>query len=82
MLLCPDLFRVSLELAEKLPDLDMWGIVRPYSKIPEGTVAMTAWGVTVHIDGVDEQLITDFYQANIRNRNSRETAAVGPIPCR
>ena len=70
------------ELAEELPDLDMWGIVRPYSKIPEGTVAMTAWGVRDMVQGVDEVRIREFYEANFRNRNSPETARVGPIPCR
>ena len=68
-------------LAEKLPDLGEWGIVRPYSKIDPGTVAMTAWRVIDTVKGVDKQRITSFYETYYRNRHSEETAAVGPIPC-
>ena len=75
-----DLARMQV-VAEDLPDLDRWGIVRPYSKIPEGTVAMSAWGVRDQVEGVDEARIKDFYKENRRNRNSGETAELGPIPC-
>ena len=70
-----------LQLAEDLPDLDLWGILRPYSKIDEGTVAMTAWGFREHVQGVDEEAIQAFYDDHRRNRYSPETQAVGPIPC-
>ena len=70
-----------LQLAGDLPDLESWGIVRPYSNIDSGTVAMTAWGVIDQIQGVDEQRIGKFYDTYIRNRLSDETARVGAIRC-
>ena len=42
-------------LMADLPDLGVWGIVRPYDKIEPGTVAMTAWGVIDTVQGVDEE---------------------------
>ena len=70
-----------LQLATDLPNLENWGIVRPYSEIDPGTVAMTAWGVMDLVQGVDEESIRTFYQTYIRNRFSDETARVGPIRC-
>ena len=70
-----------IALAEGLSDLDRWGIVRPYSKIAAGTVAVTAWGVLDTMEGVDAERITTFYKTNRRNRFSDETARVGPIAC-
>ncbi len=77
----PDDASQMRKLAEGLPQLERWGIVRPYSRIDEGTVAMTAWGVIDQVQGVDEERIKLFYETYIRNRFSDETAAVGPIPC-
>ena len=77
----PEDVRRLRELAEDLPGLDNWGVVRPYSGISEGTVTMTAWGVLDQVEGVDQQRIRAFYEDNIRNFNSPETAAIGPIPC-
>ena len=71
-----------LAIAEDLPSLDRWGIVRPYEGIDPGTVGVTAWGVLDTMEGVDEGRITEFYDTYIRNRFSDETAAAGPIPCR
>ena len=70
-----------LQLAGDLPNLESWGIVRPYSRIDEGTVAMTAWGVMDQVQGVDEEGIRAFYDAYIHNRFSDETARVGAIRC-
>ena len=71
-----------LELAANLPDLNQWGVIRPYSSIDEGTVVLTAWGVSSGaIQGVGEAAIREFYQANFKNRYSAETAQFGPIPC-
>jgi hypothetical protein len=69
------------ELAEDLGGINTWGIVRPYSKIDEGTVALTAWGFREQVQGVDEEAIRGFYNDHVRNRYSGETQAVGPIPC-
>ena len=69
-------------LAEDLPDLNRYAIVRPYSKIDSGTVAMTAWGVSEHVQGVDEEKIKAFYDTNYRNEYSPETSQLGrAIPC-
>ena len=72
-----------VEVAKGLPDLESWGVVRPYSNpgMEEGTVAMTAWGVIETIEGVDEERIRSFYTEYARNRFSEETAQVGPIRC-
>ena len=77
----PGEFVKMTELAEDLDDLDKWGIVRPYSKIDDGTVAMTAWGVRDLVQGVDEERIRAFYGTHKRNRRSTEATELGPIPC-
>ena len=70
------------QLAEGLPDVNRWGIVRPYSRIDEGSVAMTAWGVQDRVQGVDEARIRRFYETYIRNKFSEETSRRGTaIPC-
>ena len=78
----PDQLRMMKEFAEGLPGLDEWVIVRPYSKIRPGTVAMTAWEVMDQISGVDEERIISFYRTHHANRLSPETQQLGPIPCR
>ena len=78
----PDQERMLKDLAEGLPGLKEWAIVRPYSKIKPGTVAMTAWGVMDRISGVDEERIIRFYRTYRANRLSPETQQLGPIPCR
>ena len=42
---------------------NIWGIARSYDKIPEGQVALAAWGVLDRMDGVDERRITQFFEA-------------------
>ena len=69
------------QLIEDLPGSEMWTVMRPYSKIDPGTVAMTAWGVMDLIPGVDEARIKAFYSAYARNRHSQETSSAGPIRC-
>ena len=39
-----------------------WAVTRFYDKIPEGTVALSAWGVSDTMDGVDEDRIEEFFQ--------------------
>ena len=73
--------RRLLELADDLRNLNAWGIVRPYSKIDQGTVAMTAWGVIDQVEGVDENRIKEFYDTYIHNRLSGEASRVRPVPC-
>ena len=53
----------------------IWGITRPYSGIPEGQVALSAWGVIDFFPGVDRDRITTFYETY--------AGALGPevVPC-
>ena len=60
------------ELAEDLPGQGIWGVVRPYSKIEAGTVAMTAWGVIDEVQGVDEDRIRSFFAAYAGYRGAPE----------
>ena len=55
---------------------NIWGITRSYGKIPQGQVAVTAWGVLDTMDGVDGERITRFFEAYAGN--------LGPesVPCR
>lgn len=40
-----------------------WGVARTYSKIPQGTVALSAWGVLLTLTGVDAEQIGAFFVA-------------------
>ena len=42
----------------------LWLIVRPYSKIEPGEVAIASWGWLQRFQGVDAQGIRDFYDAH------------------
>ncbi len=53
-------------LEQFLDDFDLapaWAITRYYDKIPEGTVALSAWGVLDTMQGVDEERIERFFRA-------------------
>lgn len=39
-----------------------WAVTRFYDKIPEGTVALSAWGVLDTMQGVDEERIARFFR--------------------
>ncbi len=69
-------------LTEELDDFDLWGLLRPYSKIDEGKVGLSAWTVIDVVEGVDEERIKEFYDTYRRNRFSNETGGLGrAIPC-
>ena len=71
-----------VSLAKDLDDFDKWGLLRPYSKIDDGMVGLSAWTIVDLFSGVDETRIEDFYYAYRGNRLSPETLAVGRgIPC-
>lgn len=55
---------------------NVWSITRSYDKIPQGQVAVTAWGVLDTMNGVDGERISRFIQAYAGN--------LGPetVPCR
>ena len=71
------------DLHRDLLDNELWLITRPYHRIPEGQVAMTAWGVLDQFTGVDEGRIRAFYDEYKGNRFSAETSQAGRgIVCR
>lgn len=53
------------EIARNLPDRRNWLIMRPYSKIAEGEIAITTWGWLERFKGVDEARIKAFYDAHV-----------------
>jgi hypothetical protein len=54
---------------------DTWGLTRFYDKIPEGTVALSTWGVMDTIVGIDQDRMNRFFDAYAGNLGT-ET-----IPC-
>ena len=70
------------EIHESLDGNDLWLVTRFYPDIPQGTVALTAWGVLDEFEGVDEDRIERFYEAYKGNLFSDETIWLGRgIPC-
>ena len=60
----PDQVTQLEQVAESLESRFAWLLVRPYSKIGEGEVAITSWGWIQKFQGVDAQGIRDFYDAH------------------
>ena len=56
---------------------DQWLVTRFYPNIPQGTVALTAWGVLDEFEGVDQERIERFYEAYKGNLFSDETEMAG-----
>ena len=70
------------EVHESLNGNDQWLVTRFYPNIPQGTVALTAWGVLDEFEGVNEDRIERFYEAYKGNLFSDETIWLGRgIPC-
>ena len=65
------------EIARGLSGRRSWMIMRPYSKIDVGEVAVTAWGWMdkFKIQDLDEDRIEQFYEAH------RNNSGVESIPC-
>lgn len=57
------------ELVKRQPEYPCYVLLQPYSKIPEGTVAVSAWGRLDVMDGVDEDRIQNFL--NVFRGNSQ-----------
>ena len=55
---------------------DQFGVARTYSKIGPGQVALSAWGVSDVMDGVDKDRIERFFDAYVGKLGPE-----GPIPC-
>ena len=55
------------DAAKDLPSYNRWLVMRPYSKIPEGEIAMTAWGWLQRFDEVDPEEMKEFYEAHFGN---------------
>jgi hypothetical protein len=52
------------------------GVTRAYRKMPEGTVALAAWGVSDTMEGVDKDRIENFFNTYAGNLGPE-----GNIPC-
>jgi hypothetical protein len=65
------------EIARSLPGRRSWMIMRPYSKIGAGRIALTAWGWKdeFSISELTEERVTSFYDAH------RNNSGVESIPC-
>ena len=66
------------QLRDAMDDVGLarvWGLTRSYDKMPEGQVAVAAWGVLDTMDGVDPERIKVFFEAYSGN--------LGPerVPC-
>ena len=64
-------------IAEDLPDRRRWMIMRPYSGITPGEVAITSWGWLDRFDGVQEDRIREFYDAHVNNGLERISCLQG-----
>ena len=65
------------EIARSLPGRRSWMIMRPYSKIGSGKIALTAWGWKdeFSVSELTEERVTRFYDAH------RNNSGVESIPC-
>ena len=55
------------DIAKDLSGRRNWMIMRPYSEIAPGEVAVTSWGWLDRFDGVQEDRIREFYDAHRNN---------------
>ena len=65
-------------LREVLEDIDLsadWGVSRTYDRIPSGTVALAAWGVSDTMSGIDPERIRSFFETFAGEQGPEE------IPC-
>jgi hypothetical protein len=63
------------DVINSIGEANIWGMARFYDQIPEGTVALTAWGVMDTMQGIDEERIRTFF--------GTYAGSLGPerIPC-
>ena len=67
------------QIARGLPSDRRWLIMRPYSQIAEGEVAITSWGWLDKFVGVDEERITAFYEAHFNQGRESVTCLTTPF---
>ena len=67
------------DVYDDLPEIwrDHFTVVRPYGRIGEGKVALTAWGVLDEMEGVDRGRILRFFEQYVGKLGPE-----GPISCR
>ena len=65
------------EIAQSLPGRRSWMVMRPYSKIDQGRIALTTWGWK------DEFSISEFTEERVRSfyNAHRDTSPVESVPC-
>ena len=63
----PEVISELEDAARDLPGRNRWLVMRPYSLIPEGEIAMTAWGWLQRFDSVDPEGMKSFYEAHFGN---------------
>ena len=60
----PDQIQELEDTFESIGKTNLWGVARFYDKIPEGTVALTTWGVIDGpMDGIQKDRIESFFDA-------------------
>lgn len=64
-----------VDAVQAIREFRQWGIVRPYPRLEEGTVAVTAWGVIETFRGADAQRLARFFQEHAGKRGPER------IPC-
>jgi hypothetical protein len=70
------------ELHSQLSGSNEWLVTRPYKEIPEGSITLTAWGISDEFEGVNEERITRFVETYSGNLFSDETKRLNRgIPC-
>ena len=63
------------DIARDLPGRRNWIIMRSYSQIAEGEVAITSWGWLDKFVGVDEERIRAFYDAHVNKAPAPESVS-------
>ena len=79
----PEAVKQLRNAVDDTPLSKIWGVTRLYDKIPEGTVAIVAWGVPDTMEGVDSARIKKFYETyagKLGPEKSDIKKSVG-IPC-
>ncbi|MCH8107009.1 MAG: DUF3105 domain-containing protein [Chloroflexi bacterium] len=64
----PELVDQLRQVMDGIGVSNIWGITRSYDKIPEGTLALAAWGVLDTMEGIDPnriQIFFDIYAGNL-----------------